>query len=183
MIYVKSKINRIKLTKKPFLLLFVSINIFFALICIFIFELSYHPIRNKKPVALIKPCPILYNKSHQYYALIDGVVYPKSVPLYQNKSINFDCLNLHSRDKKSKTILFWNTFFHSNHTEGKIEPFRKMNCPVVNCEITMNRSLLNESDYVVVHMMPNHDPIDPIPSFRPLNQRWIFFLYEPPGLF
>lgn len=111
MIYVKSKINRIKLTKKTFLLLFVSINIFFALICSFIiFELSYQTIRNKKPIAL-NQCPILYNKSHQYYALIDGVVYPKSVPLYQNKSINFDCLNLHSRDKKLKTILFWNTFF------------------------------------------------------------------------
>ena len=153
------------------------------MICSFIiFELTHHQIRNNKLVAL-KTCQIIYNKSHQYYAFIDGVVYPKSVPLYQNKSINFDCLNLHSRDKRVKTILFWNTYFHSNHTEGKIEPLKKMNCPVVNCEITMNRSLLNESDYVVVHMMPNHDPIDPIPSFRAPNQRWIFFLYEPPGYF
>lgn len=131
-----------------------------------------------------KTCqPIKNDSSSQYYAKIDDVIYPKSLPLYQNNSVNFACLN---SNKRMKTILLWNTYFANNFSEyglGKIEPFKKMSCPVVNCELTMDRSRLNDSDYVVVHMMPNRDPFDPIPAYRPLKQRWIFLLYESPAIF
>lgn len=128
------------------------------------------------------PCYPIFNNSLQYYAKINGQVYPKSLPLILNKSINFSCLNSYSRDKSTKTILFWNNFFnlgYSRYGNGKIEPFKKMGCPVVNCEITNNKSLLNSSDFVIVHMY-NPLNITPIPSFRPPFQRWIFLVYESP---
>ena len=53
-------------------------------------------------------------------------------------------------------------------------------CPAYNCELTMNKSLVNESDFVVVHMMIHDDRIEHIPRFRPANQRWIFLMFEPP---
>lgn len=49
--------------------------------------------------------PLLNNKS-QYYALIDGVRYPKRVPSFFNASINFDCVN--SKSSNVKIILIWN---------------------------------------------------------------------------
>lgn len=128
-------------------------------------------------------CSLIYKKYSQYSVNIDGIQYPKFVPLYQNKSINFECLNLLARNKSPKRILLWNKFFGTNYDDyglGKINSFKRQKCPVYNCELTMDKSLLNESDFVVVHMMIYHDPIEPIPLFRPLNQRWIFLMFEPP---
>ena len=128
-------------------------------------------------------CSPIFKNYSQYSVNIGGIKYPKFVPLYQNKSINFECLNFCAKNKPPKRILLWNTFFGSNYDDyglGKIKPFRRQQCPVYNCELTMDKSLLNESDFVVVHMMIYHDPIEPIPRFRPHNQRWIFLMFEPP---
>ena len=38
----------------------------------------------------------------QFFVTIDGIRYPKQVPLYENKSIDFKCLN---STNKPKTIL------------------------------------------------------------------------------
>ena len=43
-----------------------------------------------------------------YSVRIDGVLYPKRVPLFLNQSLDFACLN--SSDKL-KTILLWTPFF------------------------------------------------------------------------
>ena len=138
--------------------------------------------KNTTFLKLLQTCPLFFDKSSQYYANIDGEIFPKSLPLFLNKSINFDCLNSF-HDKPTKTILYWNTFFHGNYSGyglGKIDPFKKMNCPVINCEATIDKSVVNNSDFVIVHMLPDVDKIDPIPKFRPANQRWIFLLYESP---
>ena len=142
--------------------------------------------QNPRELIARRNCRPILENSLQYYADINGVVYPKSVPLFLNKSINFDCLNSNDQEKPPKIILFWNKFFNGDYTNyglGKIEPFKKMQCPVYNCELTMNKSLVNVADYVVVHMMPNRDPIDSIPTFRPSYQRWIFLLYESPAIY
>lgn len=128
-------------------------------------------------------CNPIYNSNKQYSVKINGVNYPKFVPLYQNKSINFDCLNSLAKNKPPKRILLWNKFFGSNYDDyglGKKKPFIQHQCPVNNCELTMDKTLVNHSDFVVVHMMIHHDPIDKFPAFRPPNQRWIFLMFEPP---
>ena len=39
---------------------------------------------------------------------IDDDIYPKRIPLYEEKSIDFQCLNI--KNKKDKTILLWSYF-------------------------------------------------------------------------
>lgn len=38
-------------------------------------------------------CNPLLDNQEQFYAKIDGEIYPKLVPSFFNRSINFDCLN------------------------------------------------------------------------------------------
>ena len=115
----------------------------------------------------------------QYTIQIDGHTYPKHLNLHTNKSINFKCLN---QNKKLKLILLWNKFWDITDYRyglGAVKPFRKNNCPVTQCELSVDKSRLSESDFVVVHMIdkPGHLPIQ---RTRPAKQRWIFFLYESP---
>lgn len=122
-------------------------------------------------------CDPIINFNLQYFVNINNEQYPKSVPLFYNKSIDFDCLNKNERIKK---ILFWNKFFGSDSFLlglGERTPFIKQHCPVTNCELLSNKSRLNESDYVVVHM---RDTIDQLPDYRPPEQKWVFLLYESP---
>lgn len=111
------------------------------------------------------------------YFQIDGQVYPKSLPLYLNYSLNFTCLN---ENEQLKTILLWNGFFDSAsfaYGLGKRQPFADNTCPVVNCEITNDKARLNESHLVLVHMRSSYDKI---PIVRNVDQRWVFFLFESP---
>ena len=47
-------------------------------------------------------CEIYLNTSTQFSVIIDGFKYPNRLPLYENKTINFKCLNT---SKNIKTIL------------------------------------------------------------------------------
>jgi alpha-1,3-fucosyltransferase len=112
------------------------------------------------------------NNSAQFQ--FDG--YPKTDYLYQRKSINFD--NLAPMDgKKTKKILYWNRFFGNvDFAYGLGDKVLETNkCPITKCEFINDRRRLNESDLVLVHM---RDPINQIPSYRSMNQRWVFVLYE-----
>lgn len=114
-----------------------------------------------------------FNKEYKHYQVeINGAKYPNSIPMFLNKTINFDCLN---KNIQIKTILLWNDFFRIK--VDQLNPFVNKKCPVTNCELTNDKSKLNQSDYVVVHMRNN---ISPIPTTRPKNQRWIFMIYESP---
>ena len=119
-----------------------------------------------------------YNRySQQSKVSIDGEIYPKFTPLYNNPGINYTCLN---NNKSSKVILFWNEWFGDstfNYGLGVETPFIRNYCPVTNCEITNNRSRLNDSHLIVFHM---RDTINELPKYRTPNQRWIFYLYESP---
>ena len=120
--------------------------------------------------------PILRNVA-QYTIEIEGIKYPRHVPLYLNASINFKCLD---NSHKTKTILFYNTWFGNAQFSvglGVRGPFQRQQCPVTSCETTSDKSRLNESDFVVTHM---RDSIAELPKNRPPNQRWIFLLYESP---
>ena len=122
-------------------------------------------------------CIPIFEKDTQYHAIIDGVRYPQSVQLFLNKSINFECLN---KSETIKKILFWNPFFKEKsyyYGLGVRKPFITNNCPVSNCELLTNKSRINESDFVLVHM---RNGIETPPKYRPANQRWIFVLYESP---
>ena len=122
------------------------------------------------------PCEPLLKASYQYNVLIDGINYPRSVPLYLNKSINFECLNRGSHIHK---ILFWTQpNWLGDEGLGKFKPFSRQNCPVTNCELTNDITQLYQSDLVITHM---RDKIKFLPQYRSMNQRWVFMLYESPA--
>jgi hypothetical protein len=104
--------------------------------------------------------------------------YPKTKYLYQRKDLNFSQLESLA-GSKTKKIFYWNGFFGNQDFDyglgDKVLETKK--CPVTKCEFINDRSRLNESDLVLVHM---RDPIDRIPDNRPVNQRWVFVLYESP---
>ena len=121
------------------------------------------------------------NKAYVPYQIkINNSSYPKHVSLHLNKSINFDCLN---KAQKHKVILIWSEAYAAWKAFGfgKDEIFIKQKCPVTKCEITTNKSRVNESDYVIVgDGSPDGLHVTDPPSFRPNNQRWILLLYEAP---
>ncbi len=87
--------------------------------------------------------PFLKN-AIQFRVEIDGQTYPRIIHLYQNASINFECLN---RSRIIKKILLWNSFFgHRDFAYGigKIEPFKRHNCPVTSCEILNEKVKIND---------------------------------------
>jgi len=120
-------------------------------------------------------CSPFYETSSQYTAFINNIKYPRFVPLYLNKSINFKCLN---RNKHVYKILFWTKpNWLNDQNLGKIKPFVQQNCPVTNCELTSDIKKLYESELVITHM---RDKIKPFPKYRLNRQRWLFMLYESP---
>ena len=122
-------------------------------------------------------CSPLNLSAEKYSVTLNGKTYPQHTPLHLNESINFACLN---QSKTLKKILFWNTWFDDPTFGigiGVREPFQKQNCPVTNCELLVDKSRINESDYVVIHMW---DAAEWAPDYRPSYQRWILMLYESP---
>ena len=117
-------------------------------------------------------------KNEQF--LINNKTYPNFVPIIYNKSIDFECLNLKQSKKKPKIILLWTKFNGIPLIPielGFRKPFEQINCPVTNCELTNDRSKINQSSLVLFHL---RNKIDYFPLNRPLNQRWIHVIYESP---
>jgi len=119
------------------------------------------------------------NSKRQYTAMIDNMQYPRTpVPLYMNKSIDFECLRekIHSTSSSSKPlILFWNErtmFGNKQLTEARW-------CPIRECELTHDKTRLYESDLVITHMVDKIDDM-PVNYMRSMHQRWIFYLLESP---
>lgn len=119
------------------------------------------------------------NRSYVPYSVeLDGVRYPTKLQLHMNHSLNFECLN---NTQATKLILFWNEFFRFKHFRygvGKRTPFVDHQCPVSNCELTEDKSRLDEADLVIVHMKNKYKAI-PKHRANP-DQRWVFFLFESP---
>ncbi len=113
--------------------------------------------------------PVYQEQKNQYQVEIDGEMYPKYVPNYLNWSLNFKCLN----SGRMKTILLWNTYFGSPYYYfglGQRAPFVYNKCPVTSCELTNDKSRINNSHLVVVHLI---DKVTELPKTRPANQRWV----------
>lgn len=122
-------------------------------------------------------CKIFTNIKNKQFE-IDNKLYPNILPKYHNKTINFQCLN--SQNNKKKTILLWTKFKGAPLiplTYGYQKPFLDMKCPVTNCELTDDRSKINQSSLVLFHL---RNSINYFPQHRPLNQRWVHIIYESP---
>ena len=113
--------------------------------------------------------------------MLDGVKYPKLIPLFQNKKIDFECLRTIQSTKKKKTILLWNTHYGAplsdHYAFGHSEQFSKSNCPITDCELTKDRSALSRSDLVLFHL---RNKIDFIPRREFSTQRFVHVVYESP---
>jgi hypothetical protein len=118
-----------------------------------------------------KKCEPIKKINKQIY-YINDVTYPKLISLHSNKSIDFNCLN---QSKNLKLILFWNKMWNVRDDFyfglGREKPFLENGCPVTKCEITTNKSQINESDLVITHMLAD---IENPPKFRPSKQRWVY---------
>ena len=91
-------------------------------------------------------CDLIFKgKNQQYKVKLDDYVYPRHVFLYQNKSINFDCLNKNSQTRiiSIRTPIREPEFF--SFKTGLIKPFREANCPAYNCELTNDTNKINQS--------------------------------------
>jgi len=174
--------------------------VFLAIISLSLIFLNFSKVNNKKHdiINVVKPItkineikpPILtqnepkekkcnfFTDHKQYTVEIDGIHYPQYLYLSQNLSINYDCLNNSTPLKK---IMGWNKFYGSDYMgygAGPVKPFREKNCPITNCEVIIDKSKLNEVEFVVVSMT---DIIDQPPrGIRPKRQRWVFELIESP---
>lgn len=138
---------------------------------------------DKLPHSSNQTCnPFLPNFS-QYRVEIENEMYPKSVPMEYNKSINFECLN-RSQQQKKPLILFWNQFFGQTHfLYESSEKLRERGCPVYNCDTTNDKSRWDEASLVVTHMRDGGENfLEKIkfPKHRPSNLRTVFLLYESP---
>ena len=83
---------------------------------------------------------------------------------------------------KNKTILFWTTWYVKNYWPGFEDGFDngKLNkCPMSNCLLTNNRSLINESQAVIFHMQPGDFNVGDLPKHRHPHQRFIMYFFEP----
>ena len=96
---------------------------------------------------------------------LNGKAYPRVMPLYQDKSINFKRLN---QNKELKRILLWTR--PVVESEGALEALDRMQCPVTNCELSFDRGMYKKSSFVVFHM---EQEVDQWPSRRVKNQRWV----------
>lgn len=172
--------------KKILITFFFFVLISFVLIFLFTqhYSNSFNPVFiideyfDKNTIAQNLPnCSIYLAKKKQHKVLINGSYYPKSIPLFDDKSINFECL----QDTQTfKTILLWTPFFGSKDyglTLGKETEFIKSNCPVTKCELTNDKRRLGNADLIVVHM---RNSVSKIPLERYGQQRWVFTLYESP---
>ena len=132
-------------------------------------------------------CSILseYPADTSFSITLDERAYPHSVPLYENKSIDFECVNhlatasRHHR-RRPKHILMWTKFkgepfpnFEKMINEGDF--FARTNCPVTNCRLTNNRTLFNQSQLVLFHVR-NH--VDYVPVRSSPRQRYVQVVYE-----
>lgn len=124
-------------------------------------------------------CNILKPNAKQYQVNIDGEIYPKLIPLRENKTIDFNCIN--RPEKKPKLILYWTPFYDMDNFYfglGKYDPFKNHKCPAYNCETTKDKSRLNESDIVVFSLQ---NQIHALPKEHKKNQEWVFVLIESPA--
>ncbi len=90
---------------------------------------------DEKELLSFPKCDPFLKNATQFRVDLNGQTYPRIILLYQNASINFECLN---RSREIKKILLWNSFFGHRvfaYGIGKIEPFKKHNCPVTSWEI------------------------------------------------
>jgi alpha-1,3-fucosyltransferase len=124
-------------------------------------------------------CKLYNNVNNTKYSHEKSLNYPILLPLHQNKSINFKCLNHKiSQNKRKKTILIYNDLIKLNYLfKNDIDYDKKEKCPIGNCLISTNKSLMSSSDLVIFNL--NDKDSIKLPKRIHLSQFWAYFLFEP----
>lgn len=118
------------------------------------------------------------NQTYVPYSVnIDGIKYPTHTLLHQNESIDFKCLNSSSNVKK---IFYLNKWFGHDFGVGYSDPFKKINCPITNCEILNNTDRLSEADYILIYGGDDKiiKDIEKLKHKTNPSQKWILVWYE-----
>lgn len=134
----------------------------FCFVILFILLFSSNSSTNKKFINVFKNSKLKYfnpeintlnkifdfdsiNQNPLNCSLFQKPTYPfysKPIELYLNKSINFECLNNKSKNKK---ILLWNKIFKQ---EEKFD----FKCPISKCSISTNNSDRFKSDLILINL-------------------------------
>ena len=102
-----------------------------------------------------------------------------------NIILNEDKLNNTTSEQYNQTkyILFWTSWYGMGHAFGYGYQFGDAlfkNCPVSNCIATNNRSMLNESDAIMIHTWHFDMKMNDLPKHRLAHQRYVMFYTDPP---
>lgn len=111
-----------------------------------------------------------------FLLFITNILYHHQHKFYQT----FTAEKLSSKGDDKKIILFWNSFFEQPDFGFGFgsKPFEK--CSISNCRTTNDKTLLNDSTAVLIHMRsPGHD-IEALRRWRQLDQYLVFYLRESP---
>ena len=137
-----------------------------------------------KTTGVLQECTIMRDETSMKSQMTfgDDKVYPKRVPLYENQSIDFACLNQLSSNKTPKTILMWTKFKGLPFPDFDQEMntpgfFERINCPVTACRLTNDRSMLSQSGMVLFHL---RNAIDFIPQRTSPHQSFVHVVFESP---
>ena len=122
--------------------------------------------------------PIKENHEWNPFVTLEGVKYPKLVPSFLNESINFDCLNQYGMNQVKRMLLWNNHDDYYRYGFGVKQPFITGRCPVVNCEITNDKSRVSSVDVVVVYLNQELNTRN-LPPSRSSSVRWILYNDRP----
>lgn len=80
----------------------------------------------------------------------------------------------------NKTILRWTQYYGKPWVvPSGATIFQDLDCAESRCILTDNRTLINESDAILIHMRDIQTP-NQLPKYRQSHQRWVFYLLESP---
>jgi hypothetical protein len=189
-----SNVWRVKLLKNgKYILALFTLSFVFNIVWTYSREFSSHKIFNLTTNHVSKTdfesinstenlLPIISKTSDKILTVIDNQLYPKIVSTFHDKTINFTRLN---ESNNTKLIVLWNkwyTWIDWKYGLGKTAPFEANKCPVTNCELTYDRSRLNETDLVILSGLGLRDKNKVPAHVRNNRTRLVLFNNESPEL-
>jgi hypothetical protein len=127
---------------------------------------------------------LFISSKKQYNVTLNGQAYPKVLPSFHSQTLNFTYLNK-VQANRTKLIVLWNTWYSWvdwKYGLGKRTPFENNKCPVTNCELTYDRTRLNQTDLVVFDGLSLKSK-DQVPvHVRNDRTRLVLFMNEAPRI-
>jgi len=161
-------------------------------------EISTRPLRKTKLVRFLAVISVVWTVVAIILLLFES--YPSATPPHCNttspgncschRHVASPCLTKQEPDvdatpeistsNERKLILRWTEYYGKAWVvPSGSHMFEQLSCPERRCMLTDDKTQLNISDAVLVHMRDIQAPHQ-LPRYRSFDQRWIFYLLESP---